>query len=396
VGRRLRGASGLVLLEQPEIGGSPRQSILGIEPSQVLGGNLATSEEIEARLEAHQGWPGGLLGWIGFDGQFSLGLYEALLVFDHEKMIWEAEGEFPFELLDQAALRPPGGLLDEPAADDPAELFLRAVEAIRAYIEAGDVYQANLARRFSAQCIEEGDAYAFYEALAAVSPAPWSAFLDLGGRQIASSSPECFLALDGSEIQSRPIKGTRPRLPGDSKADAELAMELSASPKERAELLMITDLMRNDLGQVCKPGSVETPELRALESFAQVHHLVSTVRGTLRTEVTHLEALRSCFPAGSISGAPKKRALEIIHQLESVPRGVYTGAIGHFGFRGRSRWNVAIRTAVMEGAHFHFHSGAGIVADSDPALELEETEHKARGILEASRRWSAQRASSGE
>ena len=159
--------------------------------------------------------------------------------------------------------------------------------------------------------------------------------------------------------------------------------ELQASVKENAELLMITDLERNDLGQVCEFGSIHVSELAAVESFAQVFHLVSTVQGTLRADISHAEAFRQCFPGGSISGAPKKRALEIIHELEPHPRGLYTGAIGYFGFNGESQFNIVIRTAVQVGREITFHAGAGIVADSVPALEYEETLHKAAGLLRA-------------
>jgi len=168
--------------------------------------------------------------------------------------------------------------------------------------------------------------------------------------------------------------------------DKASARALTASAKERAELLMITDLERNDLGQVCKYGSISVPELAAVESFAQVFHLVSTVQGTLRAEVDHAAAFKACFPGGSISGAPKKRALEIIAELERHPRGLYTGAIGYFGFNGQSQFNIVIRTAVQQGDTISFHAGAGIVADSVPELEYEETLHKASGLLKASRR----------
>jgi anthranilate/para-aminobenzoate synthase component I len=211
---------------------------------------------------------------------------------------------------------------------------------------------------------------------------PHGAFLDLGGRQIVSASPELFLRMSGRVIETRPIKGTRPRR-RDSQDDERSAYDLITSRKEIAELVMITDLERNDLGQVCEFGSVSVPELLKLERFAQVFHLVSTVRGVLREDVDHPAALEACFPGGSISGAPKKRALEIIAELESHPRGLYTGAIGYFGAGGESQFSIAIRTAVAEGDRIHFHAGAGIVADSDPAREYDETWDKASSLIGA-------------
>jgi anthranilate/para-aminobenzoate synthase component I len=218
--------------------------------------------------------------------------------------------------------------------------------------------------------------------LNAVSPAPFSAFLDGGDFQIASSSPELFLRLSGSHIQTRPIKGTRPR-GADPTRDAQLAYELQTSAKELAELVMITDLLRNDLGKVCEFGSVQTPELARLERFAQVQHLVSTVEGRLRPEVTHLAALAACFPGGSITGAPKFRAMEIIDELEPAARGPYCGCHGYLGFNRESQLSITIRTAICKDGFAHFSVGAGIVADSNPAAEYEETLAKAAGFLAA-------------
>jgi anthranilate/para-aminobenzoate synthase component I len=204
----------------------------------------------------------------------------------------------------------------------------------------------------------------------------------LGGRTVLSSSPECFLAMSGNSIVTRPIKGTRPRR-ADATADEKSAYDLMTSPKEVSELVMITDLERNDIGQVCDYGSVRVRELLKLERFEQVFHLVSTVEGRLAPGVDHVTALRACFPGGSITGAPKKRAREIIAELEREPRGLYTGAMGWFGFNGESRFNIAIRTVIVEDQIAHFHVGAGIVADSVPEAEWQETLDKAAGILRA-------------
>src|SRR5207245_2449592 len=190
--------------------------------------------------------------------------------------------------------------------------------------------------------------------------------------QIASSSPELFLRLSGAHIQTRPIKGTRPRST-DPTRDAQLTYELQTSPKEMAELLMITDLLRNDLGKVCEFGSVQVPELVRLERYPQVQHLVSTIEGRLRQEMTHFSAFSACFPGGSITGAPKFRAMEIIDELEPISRGPYTGALGYLGFNRESQLSIVIRTAVLKDRWAYFSSGAGIVADSVPAAEYEET-----------------------
>ena len=258
--------------------------------------------------------------------------------------------------------------------------FLSIVERAQRYIHAGDIYQVNLSQRLAAACNLSG--WELYERLADLSPSPFAAFLDAGDVQIVSSSPELFLRITGSHIITRPIKGTRPRS-ADPLRDAQLSYELQTSPKEMAELLMITDLLRNDLGKVCEYGSVSVPELVRLERYPQVQHLVSTVEGRLRPGVTHFAAFASGFPGGSITGAAKIRAMEIIDELETVARGPYTGAIGYLGFNRESQLSIAIRTAVLKDGTAYFGAGAGIVADSDPAAEFDETLAKARGFLDA-------------
>jgi len=258
--------------------------------------------------------------------------------------------------------------------------YLAAVECAQRYIRAGDIYQVNLSQRLTAQCDCSG--WELFAKLSAVSPAPFSAFLDCGEYHVASSSPEQFLRLSGSHVVTRPIKGTRPR-DHDPTRDAQLAYELQTSAKELAELVMITDLLRNDLGKVCEFGSVQVPELAKLEKFAQVQHLVSTVEGRLRKDMTHFAAFASCFPGGSITGAPKFRAMEIIDELEPVSRGPYCGAIGYLGFNRESQLSIAIRTAVCQDGVAYFNVGAGIVADSNPVAEYEETLAKAAGFLAA-------------
>ncbi len=260
------------------------------------------------------------------------------------------------------------------------EEFLSLVKKAQAYIRAGDIYQVNLSHRLRAPFFPSG--WRLFQALSSVSPAPFSAYFDCGAFQVVSSSPELFLRLSGSHIETRPIKGTRPRS-HDPTRDAQLTYELQTSSKELAELVMITDLLRNDLGKVCEYGSVQVPELVRLERFPQVQHLVSTVEGRLRSDVTHFGSFASCFPGGSITGAPKIRAMEIIDELEPVTRGPYTGAMGYLGFNRESQLSIAIRTAVCKGGAAYFHVGAGIVADSSPEAEYEETLAKGRGFYEA-------------
>jgi para-aminobenzoate synthetase component 1 len=267
-----------------------------------------------------------------------------------------------------------------PASNVSRTEFLAAVARAQRYIRAGHIYQVNLSQRLSVPSVFSG--WELFERLLAVSPAPFAAYFDCGDFQIASSSPEQFLRMSGPHLATRPIKGTRPRS-SDSTRDAQLAYELQTSSKELAELVMITDLLRNDLGRVCEYGSVQVPELARLERFAQVQHLVSTVEGRLRKDVTHFAALASTFPGGSITGAPKFRAMEIIDELEPIARGPYCGCHGYLGFNRESQLSISIRTAIVKDAMAHFHVGAGIVADSIPEAEYEETLAKARGFFAA-------------
>jgi para-aminobenzoate synthetase component 1 len=258
--------------------------------------------------------------------------------------------------------------------------FLGVVERAQEYIRAGDIYQVNLSHRLSAHWNKRG--WDLFLRLKEVSPAPFSGYFNRGDFELCSSSPEQFLRMSGSQIETRPIKGTRPRDP-DPTRDAQLSYELQTSAKETAELVMITDLLRNDLGRVCEFGSVHVPDLMRLEKFPQVQHLVSTVAGRLKARETHLSAFASCFPGGSITGAPKIRAMEIIDELEPVSRGPYTGAFGYLGFNRESQWSILIRTAIRKGNRAYFQVGAGIVADSIPEFEYDETIAKGRGFVEA-------------
>jgi aminodeoxychorismate synthase component I len=262
-------------------------------------------------------------------------------------------------------------------SDQTREAFEARVARAQDYIAAGDIYQVNLAQKFGTPFT--GNPYRLFEHLLARSPAPGGAFLDFGDTHILSASPELFLRIRGRHITTRPIKGTRPRS-RDPVRDEQLAFELLTDPKELAELVMITDLERNDLGQICEYGSVTVTQLVQLERFAQVFHLVSTIEGMLRPGVDALEAVRACIPGGSISGAPKKRAREIIAELEPCPRGIYTGIIGYFDDNGDAAFSIAIRTMILENGKLHFSVGSGITAGSTPAREYEETLHKAAGM----------------
>ncbi len=264
--------------------------------------------------------------------------------------------------------------------------FVEAVGSARRLIQAGDIYQVNLSHRLSTP--QECSAWELYRALARSTPAPYAALINMGLCQIVSSSPELFLRASGDHVITRPIKGTRPRSK-DPAEDALLTYELQSSPKELAELVMITDLLRNDLGRVCQYGTVHVPELARLERFTHVQHLVSTIEGHLHPSHTHFSALASMFPGGSVTGAPKFRAMEIIDALEPHDRGAYTGSAGYLGFNRESQMNILIRTALCAEGEVTFHVGSGIVADSDPNAEYEETLTKARGFVEAmhSRSW---------
>ncbi len=393
IAARCRHLPGLVFFDSAMGNGTPSSlSIIAVQPTHILRGRdwNGLAAEVRARqVEARRddGLPHGFAaGFVDYDGTFCFGFYDDALIFRHADESWHEVGDFVeksrlFDLADDPANARCRG--PEFSTDMTRERFCAMVSRAQDYIAAGDIYQVNLAHRFHADW--RGDAFAFYEALRHYSPAPFAALVELEGRAILSASPESFLEMSGRTIRTRPIKGTRPRR-ADPNADEKSAYDLLTSPKEIAELVMITDLERNDLGAVCEFGTVRVKELLGLARFEQVFHLVSTVEGTLRPEVDHVSALRACFPGGSITGAPKKRAREIIAELEPEPRGLYTGALGWFGFNGESQFNIAIRTAILENGHAHFHVGAGIVADSIPEMEWQETLDKAAGILLAAER----------
>ena len=275
---------------------------------------------------------------------------------------------------------PGAEILQEPLTEDPPEAFLEAVDRAKRYIVDGDIFQANLSREWRGRLRPGVATSTVYARLRDANPGPFAGLATWGDSAIVSSSPERLLRLAAGGAETRPIAGTRPRGRG-AHADARLSAELLAHPKERAEHIMLIDLERNDLGRICSPGTVRVDELMALESYAHVHHIVSNVRGVLRAGVTPGSAIRAVFPGGTITGCPKVRCMEIIAELERGPRGPYTGSMGYLNRDGSCDLNILIRTLVRSGERVSLRAGSGIVADSGPAAELEETRAKARGLL---------------
>ena len=426
-------------------GGRARYSYLGVEPfawAEAVGAQatldgvprpegpfgLLQGELQRFAAPARPGLPpfqGGAVGFLGYElgglletlppprqrgialPDLAFGFYDAIVAIDHWlDAAWIISSGLPETeprrrrrraqaRAEQLALRlacgldfpgdPGGALLDD--AGWHGELGRqRHVEAVRRaldYIRAGDIYQVNVTQRFLGRLRPDTPAWTVWQRICGAA-APFSAFLDLGGgRAIASASPERFLSLDAAgHVETRPIKGTRPR-GHTAEADAQLRWELSASAKDRAENLMIVDLLRNDLSRVSVPGSVRVPSLCEVESFSTVHHLVSSIQAQLAPGRDAVDLLRAAFPGGSVTGAPKIRAMQIIHELEPARRGPYCGAIAWLGWDGAMDSSIVIRTVAMAGREVVVQAGGGIVADSDPAAEYEETLLKARPLLTA-------------
>jgi para-aminobenzoate synthetase component 1 len=398
-------------------GGMARFDILTAAPHHtvVIGEGTSCSDPF-ALLRSEPGEPvspvadvpfaGGALGYWSYDlarhspsnqnaerlPDMAIGIYDWALVLDHR--------EHTARLVSHRRFPETGALLGQVLQRLQAEFiqpadtfsvqgkitsnFTRASYAaafakVQDYLQAGDCYQVNLAQRFSASAT--GDALHAYLKLRRLSPAPYSAYLNFPEVQILCASPERFISVREGQVETRPIKGTRPR-DSDPKIDAQLAEELSTHPKDRAENLMIVDLLRNDLGKSCKPGSVRVPTLFEVESYANVHHLVSTVQGELSDECDALDMLSGCFPGGSITGAPKLRAMQIIEELEPHLRGIYCGTIGYVGFDGNMDSNIVIRTLVYSHGEIRCWAGGGLVADSVCDAEYQETLDKASAMLE--------------
>jgi para-aminobenzoate synthetase component 1 len=357
----------------------------------------------------HLPFSGGALGYFGYDlgrrferlptlaavdvgmPDLALGIYDWAVIVDHrDRRTWlvgQGRDEQTFarwpalvERLHASAAQtpPPFRVLTPASSNFSRESYAAAFRRVQHHIRVGDCYQVNLTQRFSARA--DGDVWHAYLKLREINPAPFAAFLDFPDGRIACSSPELFLRVDGDRVKTKPIKGTRPRA-ADPARDAALADELRESAKDRAENVMIVDLLRNDLGKACVPGSVRVTKMFDVESFASVHQLVSTVVGRLAPGKHALELLAGCFPGGSITGAPKVRAMRIIEELEPQRRGVYCGCIGYVGFDGNMQINIAIRTLVQHGAHVYAWAGGGVVADSEVDAEYQETFDKAAALL---------------
>jgi len=398
-------------------------------PSHIIGDpfDILATLVSRYRLSTPTGLPpflGGAVGYFGYDlchfieelpsrskddldiPDCYIAFYDTVIAHDHlMRKTWIASSGFPEEYEDRARKKAKekiselGYILSKVVSQDPIlqedtlepsnvhttsnfskRGYINAIIKAKEYIAAGDIYQVNLSQRFYAPLAIPP--LELYKVLRKVNPAPFAGFLNWEEVKVLSSSPERFLRISGREVETRPIKGTRPR--GKSNLeDRLLSQELLESKKDRAELIMIIDLERNDLGRVCEYGSVMVPELITLETYATVHHLVSTVVGRLCPGKDHIDCLKACFPGGSITGAPKIRAMEIIDDLEPTKRKVYTGSIGYIGFNQETDLDIVIRTMLFVRDNIYFQVGGGIVADSDPEKEYEETIHKARALMEA-------------
>jgi len=369
-------------------------------------------EELGNQLESIPDikFAGGVLGYWGYDlarrlsdmpsqaqdaeklPEMAIGIYDWALQLDHQKQTAQliSHNRYPetAQIIPQILLRLQGQNFASPesfrvhgrvASNFSRASYETAFAAVKSYLHAGDCYQVNLAQRFTARA--SGDAFLAYCRLRQLSPAPYAAFLNFPHAQILCASPERFLQVRQGHVETRPIKGTRPSV-ADGVQNSLLVQDLRSNPKDRAENLMIVDLLRNDLGKSCKPGSVRVPVLFEVESYATVHHLVSTVTGELAAGCDAISLLRDCFPGGSVTGAPKHRAMQIIEQLEPQRRGIYCGSIGYIGFDGNMDCNIVIRTLVYDGGEIRCWAGGGIVADSEAGAEYQETMDKASAMLE--------------
>ncbi|WP_019626221.1 aminodeoxychorismate synthase component I [Thioalkalivibrio sp. ALJT] len=415
------------LLESALIGQAPaRFSILFAFPGRTL--STASGDDVLAALEqdlscshaadpawsayAHLPFLGGWFLYAGYELAWRLEpalgecradpwLPDALVTYfpaavirdHHEERTWfvdEAATDARQQQLlrDLAALETGAAMQAAPLPEmtleeEPAQQYLDAVARGLEYIRAGDTFQVNLSREWRATAQVELDPGVLYERLRGANAAPFAAWLQLPGAHVISSSPERLVSVDAGEVETRPIAGTR-RRDSDSEKDKRLFSELTFNIKERAEHVMLVDLERNDIGRVAETGSVRVAELMTIESYRRVHHIVSSIIGRLRPGTRTGDILRAVFPGGTITGCPKIRSMQIIQELESAaPRGAYTGSCGYVSRHGRMDTNILIRTLVVRGRELRFRAGAGIVADSDPRRELEETRHKARGLIEA-------------
>jgi para-aminobenzoate synthetase component 1 len=425
--RRLKGQDHLTLLESVMrserlgrysfLACNPRSTLEVTAAGTLLDGKLQresaldiisrlTRENRQRHVSGLPPFQGGLAGYIAYDfgrrlepmaripefpalcPDLVLHHFDCVAAFDHmQERAWiiAAEPKRADELEQLLARKPQasgGRIIEGFQSNFSRESYEQAIARTVDLILAGDIFQANITQTFSAAIPPGFDALAFYLALRQTNPATFAAYLDYGSVQIASSSPERLLRIEESSIETRPIKGTR-RRDADPARDASLIASLASSRKDHAENVMIVDLLRNDISRVARPGSVKVPVLCGLETYANVHHLVSVVTGELAEPNGMGELIAATFPGGSITGAPKIRAMEIIAEIEQAPRGVYCGAIGYIGFNGRSDFNIAIRTAQFANGVARVQGGGGITARSDPASEYDESLTKIRRIMEA-------------
>lgn len=376
------------------------------DPFELLKRELACNTN---DIQKHTGLPfnGGAIGYFSYDlarrleklpivaenaeqiPELSVGIYDWAVVVDHHQrqsyLVGHDRGGLDwqrlislFSRLPDTTIKPYFRVISEVQSNMDKAAYASAFNRIKHYLKEGDCYQVNLSQRFAADC--EGSPWVAYQVLREMNAAPFSAYLHFPETQILSSSPERFLKLVNGLVETKPIKGTRPRRAYPA-SDWHQIDQLRNSPKDRAENLMIVDLLRNDLSKTCTLGSVKVPALFAIETYTTVHHLVSTVTGVLAEGQHALDLLKSCFPGGSITGAPKIRAMEVIEELEINRRGVYCGAIGYIGYDGNMDTNIAIRTLVHSGGKIRFWAGGGIVNDSDLEEEYQESFDKAAALL---------------
>ncbi len=395
---KIKHAKHVFFLDSSLPGARSQFSYLGFAPVDIIKGHhIAALKKAwrPYRVAARDlVFPAGAVGYLAYDGQLWFGLYDGVIAIDH------ANGEIVLSALSRPRLNALEAILETqafPSVVRPLKArlpfssnftkasYMRAVKAALKHIKAGDIYQINLSRRIDVllkNWSQHTDAASIYGQLRAQSPSPFSAYLDDGTQHILSVSPERFLQLRGQQVSVSPMKGTRPR--GENKAqDAQIKKELLGNAKEIAELLMVTDLERNDLGRVCEYGSVKVKQMRTIETYATVFQATSMVEGRLHPKFDQFDLLKATFPSGSVTGCPKIAAMDIIRRQEKGPRGLYTGALGYISFTGDMDFNVMIRTLFLSKHVLSFHVGGGIVADSNPAAEYQETCVKAHALEQA-------------
>jgi anthranilate synthase component 1 len=389
--------NGISITRNEETGEETKEATA--DPLQVIKGLVGN--RVTANKEFR--FAGGAVGYISYDAvryweklptttvddlgfpDVEMGIFDDGIVFDHKQKrahyYYYDKNRLPeIENLLKQPTDPETFLFQQTKVNTTQDHFERAVEKAKEYITQGDIFQVVLSKRFDFQI--KGDLTEFYRALRSINPSPYMYYFKAGTRQIVGSSPEMLARVDNRTVETFPIAGTRP-ITENAVANRRLARELLADAKECAEHVMLVDLARNDVGRIAKFGSVRVPEFMQVHRYSHVQHIVSRVVGDLRDNFDSYDALRAVFPAGTVSGAPKVRAMEIIEELEAARRGPYAGAVGYFSYNGNSDFAITIRTLFADENHAHIQAGAGIVADSVPEKEWIETEHKAGALLKA-------------